>query len=260
MRRADRLFRIVTLMQRRKVVRAFELAELLGVSERTIYRDIRDLGLSGVPIQGEAGVGYALSGDYTLPPLMFTREEIEALVLGARLVQSWSDPDLANAARQVLEKVEAVLPALRKSQPGKVPLFAPRRGWMPEFTVYMPLLREATHSHHKVRMAYTRADGTPSERVVHPLALLCWGNVWTFIGWCELRGEIRHFRMDRIGSLEMLEETYDPDRHARWREELTCWIDATPAPEQPTGPNANGSAQGEPGSAGAAPAGGRHTH
>src|ERR1700757_3377351 len=111
MRRADRLFRIVQRLRRRGVTTASELAEALGVSDRTIYRDVQDLVLSGVPVQGEAGVGYALPRSFDLPPLMFDEDEIEALVLGARIVESWADASLARAARNVLSKVEVVLPA-----------------------------------------------------------------------------------------------------------------------------------------------------
>src|SRR5580693_4304739 len=110
MRRAARLFRIVQRLRRRGATTAAQLAELLEVSERTVYRDVRDLILSGVPIRGEAGVGYALPRDFDLPPLMFDAEEIEALVLGARIVQSWGDPELARAAESVLSKVESVIP------------------------------------------------------------------------------------------------------------------------------------------------------
>src|SRR5690606_5539684 len=110
MRRADRLFAIIQLLRRSKLIRARDLADKLEVSERTIYRDIQDLAASGVPVEGEAGVGYILRSGFDLPPLMFTRTEVEALVLGARIVRSWADAELAEAAGDVLAKVEAVLP------------------------------------------------------------------------------------------------------------------------------------------------------
>jgi predicted DNA-binding transcriptional regulator YafY len=110
MRRADRLFEIIQLLRRMKLARARDLAEKLEVSERTIYRDVRDLMASGVPIEGEAGVGYVLRGGYDLPPLMFDKQEIEALVLGVRIVESWADAELAEAAGNVIAKVEAVIP------------------------------------------------------------------------------------------------------------------------------------------------------
>src|SRR3546814_14178197 len=107
MRRADRLFQIIQELRRRKLVTARQLAEALEVSERTIYRDIKDLAGSGVPIEGEAGVGYVLQRGYDLPPLMFTEEEIEALVLGARIIESWADAPLARAAAHLVAKAEA---------------------------------------------------------------------------------------------------------------------------------------------------------
>ena len=128
MRRAERLSQIVQLLRSRNVTTAARLAEDLEVSERTIYRDILDLVSSGVPIDGEAGVGYIMRGGFDLPPLMFTREEIEALVLGARVVESWTDPAMARAARDVLSKIEAVLPERLKAGLAEIALFAPRIG------------------------------------------------------------------------------------------------------------------------------------
>src|SRR5437660_1347293 len=127
MRRADRLFRLVQRLRKRSgsVTTARQLAEALEVSERTVYRDIRDLLLSGVPIQGEAGVGYALDRSYELPPLMFDEEEIEALVLGARIVRAWTDPKLARAAEEALQKIEAVLPPRLKEKLETAALYAP---------------------------------------------------------------------------------------------------------------------------------------
>ena len=110
MRRADRLFEIIQILRRRKLARARDLADTLVVSERTVYRDVRDLMASGVPIEGEAGVGYILREGYDLPPLMFDEQEIEALVLGVRIVEAWADPKLADAAANVLAKVEAIVP------------------------------------------------------------------------------------------------------------------------------------------------------
>src|SRR5437899_1479879 len=110
MRRADRLFQIVQRLRRRGVTTAAQLAQALEVSERTVYRDVRDLQLSGVPILGEAGVGYALPRGFDLPPLMFTEEELEALVVGARMVQAWGDQKLARAAEDALSKIETVVP------------------------------------------------------------------------------------------------------------------------------------------------------
>lgn len=124
-RRADRLFRIIQILRRRRVTTARRLAEELEVSARTVYRDVQDLVASGVPIEGEAGVGYVLRRGYDLPPLMFTEDEIEALVLGARIVGSWADAALARAAGDVLVKVDAVLPPRLKHRLIDSPLHSP---------------------------------------------------------------------------------------------------------------------------------------
>ncbi|MBO0743165.1 MAG: HTH domain-containing protein, partial [Hyphomicrobiaceae bacterium] len=125
MRRADRLFEIIQFMRRQDLVRARDLSSALEVSERTIYRDIQDLVTSGVPIEGEAGVGYVLKAGFDLPPLMFREQEIEALVLGARIVQSWADPELATAATDVIAKVEAVIPERLRDYMANTALLAP---------------------------------------------------------------------------------------------------------------------------------------
>src|SRR3954466_2243151 len=125
MRRADRLFQVIQLLRRRNVATAAWLAEELEVSERTIFRDVRDLMLSGVPIEGEAGVGYILRRGFDLPPLMFTETEIEAMVLGARVVTSWGDAGLAKAAAEALARVESVLPDRLRAKLTGTPLFAP---------------------------------------------------------------------------------------------------------------------------------------
>ena len=130
MRRADRLFEIIQFMRRQDLVRARDLSDALEVSERTIYRDIQDLITSGVPIEGEAGVGYVLKAGFDLPPLMFSEQEIEALVLGARIVQSWADPELAAAATDVIAKVEAVIPDRLRDYMANTALLAPSHHYM----------------------------------------------------------------------------------------------------------------------------------
>ena len=138
MRRADRLFEIIQLMRRQKLVRARDLAEKLEVSERTIYRDVRDLMASRVPIEGEAGVGYALRQGFDLPPLMFDEHEIEALVLGARIIESWTDAKLAEAAGNVIAKVEAVIPERLRQHMADTALLAPSRHFGPSRSRSMP--------------------------------------------------------------------------------------------------------------------------
>lgn len=211
MRRADRLFRIIQLLRgRRGAVTARWIAERLEVSERTIYRDIRDLIGSGTPIEGEAGVGYTLRSGYDLPPLMFDTDELEALALGARVVAAFGDDDLADAAARVLDKVETVLPERLEGALEGAALFAPRMKRGAEMSARLVDVRLALGEKRKIHMRYGRADGERSERVVRPLGAFFWGHAWTLSAWCELRGDFRNFRLDRIDSLE-LGEVFDDE-------------------------------------------------
>lgn len=224
MRPAERLFQIILLLRHGRVTTAAALAENLGVSERTIYRDIADLIQSGAPIDGEAGVGYRLRRGYQVPPLMFTGEELEALVVGAKLVRAWGDPALGRAAEQAMARIEAVLPARleqRISQTERrflaldclqpAPLREP-----------MTLVRLGMESGRKLQLDYRRGDGAASSRTVWPLGLVFWGHCWTLGAWCELRDEFRTFRVDRIVAVKMLEDGFD-DRHGHlWRDYLTA--------------------------------------
>lgn len=211
MRRADRLFSLVQALRRRPVVTAAVLARELEVSERTIYRDIRDLVGSGVPIEGEAGVGYTLRKGFDLPPLMFTEDEIEALVLGARVVSSWGDAGLARAAASALARVEAALPERLRPRLEQTPLFAPGFHVRQEIFGALSTLRGAVDNRRKVWLAYTDAEGDRTERVVRPLGLFFWGSWWSFEAWCELRNDFRSFRLDRMREVRVLDEHYFPE-------------------------------------------------
>lgn len=185
------------------------LAEKLEVSERTIYRDISDLMVSGVPVEGEAGVGYVLRRGFDLPPLMFTEQELAALTLGAQIVKSWADPALASAADNILSKVEVVLPDALKEKLNNSTLFSPMVRLSPEVAHTLALLREATESRHKICFDYTRIDNAQSSRTVWPLGLFFWGSVWTLGAWCELRKSFRNFRVDRINGLVVNGEQFE---------------------------------------------------
>lgn len=209
MRRADRLFQIIQILRRGRVTTAARLAKELEVSERTVYRDIRDLVCTGVPIEGEAGVGYALPRSFDLPPLMFTEDEIEALVLGARTVKSWADPGLKDAAERVLSKVEAVLPDALKARITESAIFALNFRPEPAIGGFLGLLRQAQREQRKVHLHYRRADGIESHRVVRPLCLSFTAPMWMLSGWCELRDDFRNFRLDRMDKIELLDETFE---------------------------------------------------
>jgi len=204
MRRADRLFQIVLALRRRRISTARDLAQALEVSERTIYRDIQELSACGVPIEGAAGVGYRLRRGFDLPPLMFDREELQALRLGARMVRSWADPDLSAAAANALRKIETVLPP-DLEDPGEA-LYALNLRAYPVRLV--GLLRRAVTESRKARFDYTREDGAASIRTVWPLGLFYWGAVWTLVAWCEMRNDHRSFRLDRMANAEVLAEPF----------------------------------------------------
>ncbi len=201
MRRADRLFQIVQhLRLRRTRCTARELARKLQVSERTIYRDIQDLARSGVPIEGEAGVGYILRG-FDVPPLMFTKEEIEALVVGARMVETWTTPALSTAATQALTKIEAALPDKLKSEIKRSKIYAVDLKTNPNNRQPLDTIRQAIDETRRIEFQYQKETGPPERRTVQPLGLYFWGNVWTLAAWCERRHDFRHFRLDRITEL-----------------------------------------------------------
>src|SRR5262245_9697941 len=187
-------------MRRHGLVRARDLSAALEVSERTIYRDIQDLVASGVPIEGEAGVGYVLRKGFDLPPLMFKEQEIEALVLGARIVESWTDLELAEAAADAIAKIEAVIPERLRGYMADTALLAPPPRFMEPIAFDLAELRRAVRSQRKVHFGYTDVLAQHSERTVRPLSLAYFGPVWILAAWCELREDFRTFRLDRIES------------------------------------------------------------
>jgi predicted DNA-binding transcriptional regulator YafY len=209
MRRADRLFQLVGLLRTRGFSTGQQLAESLGVSKRTVYRDIRDLERSGVPIRGEAGVGYRLERGLEMPPLTFSEAEIEALVLGARIVGAWSDHELASASESALQRLESVLPEPLRRVIATTPLFAPDFGRRRSMVEWLPLIRQAIADRRRLRFEYVRADGEASARTVRPLALYFWGNKWTLASWCETRADYRSFRPDRMSGLQRLDGAFD---------------------------------------------------
>jgi predicted DNA-binding transcriptional regulator YafY len=211
-RRADRLFEIIQHLRRKPTVRARDLGEALEVSERTIYRDIRDLMASGVPIEGEAGVGYVLRAGFDLPPLMFKEAEIEALVLGARIVESWADEELATAAADAVAKIEAVIPERLRGYMANTALLAPALHYMEPIGFDLAELRRAVRGQIKVHFRYTDVLGRASERTVRPLSLAYFGPVWVLAAWCELRVDFRTFRLDRMEGFEVTGERFRPEQ------------------------------------------------
>ena len=211
MRRADRLFQIVQHFRSGRLITAAELSKHLEVSHRTIYRDIADLQASGIPIDGEAGVGYVLKSGFDLPPLMFTRDEVVSLIAGARLIQAWGGATMARAALQALDKIESVLPDPIREQTQQVEIHSIASGITEAVRLRIDELERAVQSRTRLRLTYSDAKGEISDRVVWPLGLWFWGKVWTLVAWCELRNGFRVFRLDRFTEMLTLESPYPDD-------------------------------------------------
>jgi predicted DNA-binding transcriptional regulator YafY len=208
MRRTDRLFELVTLLRDGRLHRAQDLAARLGTSVRTIYRDMETLQASGIPVEGERGVGYVLAAPVTLPPLNLTLLELEALELGMAVVAEAADPDLQKAARSLSAKIDTAIPS---------DLAPPRSGW--GFAVHpfadaargfrhMPALRAAIRSRQKLDLTYHDAEGRTSSRRIRPLQMDYRGRVWTLTAWDETQAGFRSFRVDRIEEAQALPELF----------------------------------------------------
>ncbi|MCZ6616902.1 MAG: YafY family protein [Gammaproteobacteria bacterium] len=210
MRRADRLFQIVLMLGRGRVLTANGIAERLEVSDRTIYRDVQDLQLSGVPIEGEAGVGYVLRRGYQVPPMMFDEEELQALVFGADVAKSYGDANMAEAADRILAKIDAVLPQRLRPQLTSHRVVVPDFRISEEVAETLGEARNAINSQLRLFLDYRNAAEESSERIIWPLTVAYWGRTWTLGGWCELRQDFRNFRLDRINSLRVLSSVF-PD-------------------------------------------------
>ncbi len=219
--RADRLMRLaLEAVAKRYKVTAAQLAEELEVTVRTVYRDVATLVATGAPIRGERGVGYVLDSGYDVPPLMFDADELEALVLGARLVRAQADAHTARAAEDALAKITAVVPEERRRWLAEAPLFAVRVRDRHEDAVDLRPLRRAFREQRKARIAYEDARGRSTERVVWPLSLAFITERRSVVAWCEARCDFRHFRTDRLREVQVLQAIYPGQRMAlleRWR-------------------------------------------
>ena len=205
MRRADRLFQIVQLIRGRRLTTAAHLAQRLDVSGRTIYRDVADLQHQGVPIEGEAGVGYRLGAGFDLPPLMFSNDEARALVASVRMAQVWQDPALAQAAEVALGKIMSVLPVAARVAAQSMAVYAPPLGLEPAVQITLQTLREAVQARRKLQVDYRDSADRMSQRTLRPLGCFYWGKVWTLAAWCESRNDFRSFRLDRIDSVRAMD-------------------------------------------------------
>lgn len=222
MSRSERLFDLLhALRGHRRPVSGKVLAGEIGVSIRTLYRDIGSLQALGAAIEGAPGIGYVLKPGFLLPPLMFTPEEIEALVLGSRWVARRADGPLRDAARSALTRIAAVLPAELRDELDASGMLVGPGATIPADGVDPSLLRKAIRTERKLALVYRDGGDATSERIVWPFALAFFDSVRLLLGWCELRQGFRHFRTDRIVSAVPTEARYPKRRQAllrEWRE------------------------------------------
>ncbi len=209
MRRAERLFRLVNEMRSRGTCRAEDLAVHFEVSVSTIYRDIAHLQGSGLPIEGEAGIGYILRPGFDLPTVTFTYDQLDALAVGLAFVERTGDPELAEAAREARDKLHAALPDPSDRALTHAPVQA-MRSTRP-FGAEAALLRGAIRSKRIVAFDYIKGDGALSTRRLRPLVILDLTDGWMVSGWCELRRDFRTFRADRLRNLSLTETTFIAD-------------------------------------------------
>ena len=230
MRRADRQIKLVHfLRQRRRAVTAQRIAEQFGICTRTVYRDIQDLMDSGVPIMGEAGVGYVIDKQYYLPPVTFDADELEAIGLGISMVRQWTDENFAEKASNAFEKIQAVLPANLQGELQQITTFSmPNRPELP-WTVSFSGLRECIRKRRKIYIEYGDEAGRETSRTLRPLALVFFSPVWLLTSWCEKREDFRHFRLDRIKAVQYTEDVFadeqDKNLDAYKRKEAACHAD-----------------------------------
>lgn len=199
--------------RRRRPVSGDDLAQTLGVSIRTLYRDIASLRALGAGIEGEPGVGYVLRSGFLLPPVMFTVEEVDALVLGSRWVAEKADKPLAEAARKAMARLTAVMPhELVDRVDTQSLVFTPGEYAQPE-TIDMNVVRRAIHLERKLRIQYKDAKGKDTDRVIWPFLLVYFDGGLLISAWCETREGIRHFHTNRIGSMSEIATRYPRRRH-----------------------------------------------
>lgn len=207
MRKSDRLFQLTNILRRHQPMTAKQLAERLAVSERTIYRYVDDLSLSGIPVYGEPGVGYRLSDGFELPPLQLSSGELEALVAGVSFTASLTGKEFAASAYSLLSKIEAALPNEMQIIANKDRVVRVPTGYRQSEAYGMwGKVHAAIASGHWLKITYKSLSEEVTDRAVFPLGLFYWGGKWTLGCWCELRGDYRDLRVDRITKLKLSEQ------------------------------------------------------
>lgn len=221
MAKSDRLLQLMQCLRTLPApVKAHALSKELSVSLRTIYRDIDSLRRSGALIDGEAGYGYTLQEDPALPPMMFSRDEMEALVLGLREVVQVADPVLANAAENALSKLKASLPQRMRAEFEHAVLYAKRFNCRPEISIDIEALRHATRNEQIIDIDYGDVEENRTQRAIQPLAIVFFDRSLVLLAWCELREAYRSFRIDRILQMTVTERSFRPRRVPMLREYL----------------------------------------
>lgn len=230
MRRADRLIKITHFLRsRRRAVTAKQIGEAFGICTRTVYRDIQDLMDSGVPIAGEAGVGYMIDKDYYLPPVSFDQDELEAISLGISMVRQWTDQHFAAKADNAFEKIQAILPKKLQGELAQVTTYSLPTPLPVPWEVSFSALRESIRKQQKLFIDYQDENKHASSRTIRPLALMFFSPVWVLVSWCEKREDFRNFRLDRIEELHHLEVSFEDEADkslaAYLEKEAACYAD-----------------------------------
>lgn len=239
MNRIDRLFHILLILQRKKLVRAIDLADEFSVSKRTIYRDLAALGEMGVPLIPMPGEGYSLVEGFYMPPLSFTSQEAQALFLGARMLAAQASGTLSKTAENAVEKIAHVLPNQSKASVQQIVdiihFYLPREKFDLD-QLYLLELQQAIKQHHAVKLVYhSQSHHETTERIIEPYHLTYGNGAWYVEGYCQVREDIRSFRLERIESLQLLPEVFvarqismrPPDLievQVRFQQDVVRWV------------------------------------
>lgn len=231
MRRADRLIKITHFLHsQRRAVTAQRIGDVFCICTRTVYRDIQSLMDSGVPISGEAGVSYMIDKQYYLPPVTFDMEELEALSLGISMVRQWTDDTFAEKADNAFAKIQAILPAALQGELQQVSTYSFPTKNAPPWSVSFSGLRECIRKRQKIQLLYRDEKHRETFRTIRPLALVFFSPVWLLAAWCESREDFRHFRLDRIQSINIDHEIFSDEKEKNLQayldKEAACHADS----------------------------------
>ena len=230
MNRIDRLHAILTHLQSKKRVTAQEVADRFNISLRTVYRDVKALEESGVPVIGEAGSGYTIMEGYRLPPVMFTQEEASALLLGAKLAEYLSDESIKKHFNAALFKIKAVLRTSDKEHMDQLNdniVVLSRLPADDSAGRYLVDLQKALGDKKVIQIRYQSGQDAVTERTLEPIGLCHYGQAWHLIGWCHLRNGYRDFRVSRIQQLQLFDKTFEPETHPSLQEYMQTMINSS---------------------------------